>query len=77
MKRSDFNYTLPSQLIAQHPLAQRSASRLLCLDGPSGSLEHRQFTDLPSLLGPEDLLVFNNTRVIPARVWGQKETGGR
>ncbi|MFT6051124.1 MAG: S-adenosylmethionine:tRNA ribosyltransferase-isomerase [Halioglobus sp.] len=77
MKRSDFNYTLPPQLIAQHPLAQRSASRLLCLDGPSGSLEHRQFTDFPSLLGPEDLLVFNNTRVIPARLWGQKETGGR
>ncbi|MCL4104070.1 UNVERIFIED_CONTAM: hypothetical protein GTU68_034932 [Idotea baltica] len=77
MKRSDFTYTLPPELIAQYPLAERSASRLLCLDGTSGGLAHRQFTDFPALLGPDDLLVFNNTRVIPARLWGQKETGGR
>jgi S-adenosylmethionine:tRNA ribosyltransferase-isomerase len=77
MKRTDFSYHLPDQLIAQYPLAQRSASRLLCLDGRSGKIEHRQFVDLLELLRPDDLLVFNNTRVIPARLWGQKETGGK
>jgi S-adenosylmethionine:tRNA ribosyltransferase-isomerase len=77
MKRSDFSYDLPPGLIAQHPLAERSASRLLCLDGPTGALAHRRFTDLLDLLRAEDLLVFNNTRVIPARLWGRKETGGR
>lgn len=77
MNRSDFNYTLPPQLIAQHPLAQRSDSRLLCLDGVSGEVSHRQFVDLPGFLSPGDLMVFNNTRVIPARLWGQKETGGK
>lgn len=77
MKRSDFDYDLPPELIAQHPLAERSGSRLLCLDGASGALEHRRFHDLLDLLRPGDLLVFNNTRVIPARLWGQKETGGR
>ncbi|RLQ22740.1 tRNA preQ1(34) S-adenosylmethionine ribosyltransferase-isomerase QueA [Seongchinamella sediminis] len=77
MKRSDFNYQLPQELIAQYPLPGRSDSRLLCLDGMTGQVEHRRFTDLTSLLRPDDLLVFNNTRVIPARLWGQKETGGR
>ena len=77
MNRSEFNYTLPSDLIAQRPLPQRSSSRLLCLNGESGVVDHRRFTDLPSLLLPDDLLVFNNTRVIPARLWGQKETGGK
>lgn len=77
MKRTDFHYDLPQELIAQHPLAERSASRLLCLDGRDGSLAHRRFADLPGLLKPEDLLVFNDTRVIPARLWGRKETGGR
>lgn len=77
MRKSDFQYDLPPELIAQHPLPERSASRLLCLDGASGAIAHRQFTDLPSLLRPEDLLVFNNTRVIPARLWGQKASGGR
>lgn len=77
MKRSDFHFELPVELIAQHPLAERSASRLLCLDGTTGAVTHRRFTDLVSLLRPEDLLVFNNTRVIPARLWGSKETGGR
>lgn len=77
MNRSDFNYTLPTELIAQHPLAQRSASRLLCLDGESGAISHRQFTDFPGLISSDDLLVFNDTRVIPARLWGQKETGGK
>ncbi len=77
MKRSDFHFELPQDLIAQHPLAERSASRLLCLDGRDGTLAHRQFTDLPGLLNAGDLLVFNDTRVIPARLWGRKETGGR
>ncbi|MFV8816930.1 tRNA preQ1(34) S-adenosylmethionine ribosyltransferase-isomerase QueA [Haliea sp. E17] len=77
MKRTDFYYDLPPELIAQHPLAERSASRLLCLDGRDGRLVHRQFSDLPGLLGADDLLVFNDTRVIPARLWGRKETGGR
>jgi len=77
MKRSDFNFSLPPGLIAQFPLEQRSASRLLCLDGETGGITHCQFNDLPDLLLPGDLLVFNNTRVIPARLWGQKETGGK
>ena len=77
MKRSDFHFDLPAELIAQHPLAERSASRLLCLDGSSGAIAHRHFGDLGNLLHPGDLLVFNNTRVIPARLWGRKETGGQ
>jgi S-adenosylmethionine:tRNA ribosyltransferase-isomerase len=75
MRRADFSYDLPSELIAQHPLAERSDSRLLQLDG-SACID-RQFRDLPSLLRPDDLLVFNDTRVIPARVFGTKPTGGR
>ncbi len=77
MNRTDFNYELPAHLIAQHPLPERTASRLLCLEGDSGALAHRHFVDLPGLLAPGDLLVFNNTRVIPARLWGHKETGGK
>ncbi|MCJ8300275.1 MAG: S-adenosylmethionine:tRNA ribosyltransferase-isomerase, partial [Pseudomonadales bacterium] len=77
MQVSDFSFELPDELIASFPLQQRSASRLLCLDGNSGELEHRQFTDLLDLLEPGDLLVFNNTRVIPARLFGQKESGGK
>lgn len=77
MKRTDFSYHLPDELIAQHPLPERSDSRLLCLDRSDGAISHRQFTEFPSLLSANDLLVFNNTRVIPARLWGQKETGGK
>lgn len=77
MNRTDFSYDLPEELIAQHPLPERSASRLLCLDGATGALEHGAFTDLLELVRPNDLLVFNDTRVIPARLWGQKETGGK
>jgi S-adenosylmethionine:tRNA ribosyltransferase-isomerase len=77
MKRSDFNYQLPPDLIAQYPLPERSASRLLCLDGYTGDVAHRQFEDILDVLDPKDLLVFNNTRVIPARLWGQKATGGK
>ncbi|MEH6389646.1 MAG: tRNA preQ1(34) S-adenosylmethionine ribosyltransferase-isomerase QueA [Pseudomonas profundi] len=77
MRVSDFQFDLPDDLIAHHPLAERRGSRLLCLDGPSGELEHRQFVDLLEFLRPGDLMVFNNTRVIPARLFGRKETGGQ
>jgi S-adenosylmethionine:tRNA ribosyltransferase-isomerase len=75
MHRSDFQFDLPPELIAQRPLAARSASRLLHLG--SAALVDREFRDLPSLLRPNDLLVFNDTRVIPARIHGVKTTGGR
>ena len=77
MKVSDFSFDLPEHLIAKHPAAKRSGSRLLHLDAVSGKVVHLQFTDLPRLLNPEDLMVFNNTRVIPARFFGRKETGGK
>ena len=77
MKVSDFHFDLPDELIARYPLAERSASRLLCLDGPTGECQHRQFRDLLVLVQPGDLLVFNNTRVIPARLFGTKSTGGQ
>jgi S-adenosylmethionine:tRNA ribosyltransferase-isomerase len=77
MRRTDFHFDLPPELIAQHPTATRSASRMLVLDGADGSRRDLQFRDFPSLLNPSDLLVFNDTRVIPARVFGIKETGGR
>lgn len=77
MQVSDFSFELPEELIASFPLADRTASRLLCLNGETGELEHRQFSDIIDFLNPGDLLVFNNTRVIPARLFGQKETGGK
>lgn len=77
MKRSDFQFDLPAELIAQQPLARRSASRLLCFARHSGDLQDLQFKDLPTLLNPNDLLVFNNTRVIPARLFATKASGGR
>jgi S-adenosylmethionine:tRNA ribosyltransferase-isomerase len=77
MRLSDFHYDLPEQLIAQHPAERRGDSRLLCLDGPSGELRDRMFQDLPELLQPGDLLVFNNTRVMAARLYGHKASGGR
>lgn len=76
LKRSDFDYDLPPELIAQAPLPERSASRLLVVR-PDGDLEDRTFRDLPALLRKGDLLVFNDTRVIPARLFGRKSTGGR
>lgn len=77
MRVSDFHFDLPDTLIARHPLAQRRASRLLALDGPTGTLANRQFADLLDYLRPGDLMVFNNTRVIPARLFGRKATGGQ
>ncbi|MCW8973035.1 MAG: S-adenosylmethionine:tRNA ribosyltransferase-isomerase, partial [Gammaproteobacteria bacterium] len=76
MQRRDFFYELPDELIAQRPAVERRGSRLLVLDGASGGVEDRQFTDLPDPLRPGDLLVFNDTRVIPARLFGRKESGG-
>jgi S-adenosylmethionine:tRNA ribosyltransferase-isomerase len=77
MDRSDFNYELPPELIAQQPLSERAASRLLVLDGYSGECQDRQFSALTELLQPGDLLVLNDTRVIPARLYGNKTSGGR
>ncbi|CAM3422541.1 tRNA preQ1(34) S-adenosylmethionine ribosyltransferase-isomerase QueA [Polaromonas hydrogenivorans] len=72
---SDFDFTLPDELIAQHPAAERSASRLL--DGRGGAMTDRRFADLPDLLLPGDLLVFNDTKVVKARLFGHKASGGR
>ena len=77
MQRSDFNYNLPDHLIAQFPPAKRGDNRLLHLDACSDLLIDRHFSDLPSLLEAGDLLVFNNTRVMSARLYGHKETGGK
>lgn len=77
MQLSDFHYELPPELIAAEPLPERTASRLLILDGATGKYHDGQFTDVLNLIRPEDLLVFNDTRVIPARLHGQKATGGR
>ena len=77
MKKSDFQYHLPEALIAQAPLAERSASRLLVVPPAPAALQDLQVRDLPDLLQPGDLLVFNDTRVIPARLFGQKASGGR
>ncbi|MGZ5000289.1 MAG: tRNA preQ1(34) S-adenosylmethionine ribosyltransferase-isomerase QueA, partial [Methylomonas sp.] len=77
MKKSDFFYHLPESLIAQKPLQQRSASRLLHLDKKSGALTDGQFPDFVDMLRPNDLLVLNDTKVIPARLYGHKATGGK
>jgi S-adenosylmethionine:tRNA ribosyltransferase-isomerase len=76
LKRADFHYHLPPELIAQEPLAERSASRLLVVDVPRRSFSDRKFTDLADYLRAGDLLVFNDTRVLQARLFGRKETGG-
>lgn len=77
MRRSDFTYDLPEELIAQQPLAARSASRLLTLDGATGVLADRAMRELPQLVNAGDLLVFNDTRVIPARLFALKDSGGK
>jgi len=76
LKKSDFRYDLPPELIAQAPLPERSASRLLVLDAARKAWDDRMFRELPRLLRAGDLLVFNDTRVLPARLFGHKETGG-
>ena len=77
MRVKDFSFDLPDRLIARYPTAERSGSRLLCLEGDSGELVHRQFRELLALIQPGDLMVFNNTRVIPARMFGHKASGGK
>jgi S-adenosylmethionine:tRNA ribosyltransferase-isomerase len=77
MKKSDFNYLLPDALIAQKPLAERDASRLLCMNRDTGQIADRQFTDFIDLITERDLLVFNDTKVIPARLYGKKQSGGK
>ena len=76
MRRADFAYSLPKELIAQRPLDDRAASRLLALDGASGAMWDLGFRDLPSLLHAGDILVLNDTRVLPARLRGRKPSGG-
>jgi S-adenosylmethionine:tRNA ribosyltransferase-isomerase len=76
MRTQDFDFYLPDNLIAQHPASARSASKLLHLNGKTGQLNDKQFIDLPNFLKAGDLLVFNDTRVIKARLFGEKSTGG-
>lgn len=77
MQVADFYFELPDELIARYPMEKRSSSRLLHLDGVSGELQHRTFTDIVDLVEAGDLMVFNNTRVIPARMFGTKKSGGK
>jgi S-adenosylmethionine:tRNA ribosyltransferase-isomerase len=77
VRRADFHFELPEELIAQQPLAERSASRMLTLDGATGAIADRRIRDFPELLNAGDLLVFNDTRVIPARLFALKESGGK
>ncbi|OGT06853.1 MAG: tRNA preQ1(34) S-adenosylmethionine ribosyltransferase-isomerase QueA [Gammaproteobacteria bacterium GWE2_37_16] len=74
---SDFDFSLPHELIAQYPLSERSASRLLCVNRENNTYQHLSFRDLPQLLNSGDLLVFNDTRVIPARIYAHKISGGK
>ncbi|MBQ6908317.1 MAG: S-adenosylmethionine:tRNA ribosyltransferase-isomerase, partial [Clostridia bacterium] len=77
MKRQDFYYELPKELIAQEPLADRSTSRLMCLDRITGEIRHKHFYDIVDELSPNDCLILNDTKVIPARLYGtKKDTGG-
>ena len=76
MKKADFHYDLPPELIAQAPLPERSASRMLVVDVPKARFFDRRFSDLREYLRPGDLLVFNDTRVLPARLYARKPTGG-
>jgi S-adenosylmethionine:tRNA ribosyltransferase-isomerase len=77
MQRQDFSYELPPALIASHPAGVRSASRMLCVDPRTDRIEDRRFSEFPDLLQAQDIVVFNNTRVIPARLYGSKASGGR
>jgi len=77
IQTADFDYNLPSELIAQTPLPNRDQCRLLTLDRRTGAIAHRRFDELPNILRPDDLLVVNDSRVLPARLYGRKPTGGR
>ncbi len=74
---TDYSYHLPQEQIAQQPLAQREQSKLLCMDRESGSLSHHKFCEICEMLLPSDVLVINNTEVIPGRLFGKKDTGGK
>ncbi|HIG90857.1 MAG: tRNA preQ1(34) S-adenosylmethionine ribosyltransferase-isomerase QueA [Methylococcales bacterium] len=77
MNKSDFYYPLPKALIAQEPLPERTGSRLMNVGADQGAINHLQFLDLIRLVNEKDILVFNDTRVIPARIWGHKQSGGK
>src|ERR1700720_845208 len=77
LKLSDFDFNLPAHLIAQQPLPKRSASRLLKIDLHSQQIAHHHFRDLLTWLQPEDILIFNDTKVIKARLFGHKSSGGK
>jgi len=77
MRKSDFDYHLPEHLIAQKPLADRVASRMLSMNKLTGAIKDQQFTNLIDLINEDDLLVLNDTKVIPARLYGKKQTGGK
>src|SRR5437867_8165109 len=77
MQLIDFDFNLPSDRIARYPLARRSDSRLLCLNGSNGKTQHLEFNEIDKFIESGDLLVFNDTKVIPARLFGQKATGGK
>ena len=77
MQRTDFSFQLPEELIAKYPLEDRSKSRLLHLNGNSGDIVHAQFEDILGLIHPGDLIVFNDTRVVPARMYAVKDSGGK
>ena len=77
MKLSDFDYALPKELIAQYPLRERDAARLMVLNRQSGTIEHRSFRNIIEYLHKDDLLVLNNTRVLPSRLLGRRLTGGK
>ncbi|MDX2164579.1 MAG: tRNA preQ1(34) S-adenosylmethionine ribosyltransferase-isomerase QueA [Gammaproteobacteria bacterium] len=77
MHRKDFTFDLPKALIARYPASERTGSRLLCLDPTSGQIQHKAFPDVLDFLNPGDLLVLNNTKVMPARIFGEKPSGGK
>ena len=78
MKKSDFFYDLPSELIAQHPIYPRDASRLMVIDRESNEISHDKFSSLPKLLNPNDCLILNDTRVLEARLYGRRtDTGAK
>lgn len=77
MKVSEFNYELPKELIAQHPYEKRDEARLMVLDRKSKTIEHKVFKDVIDYLEPGDCLVINNTKVLPARLYGEKDTGAK
>ncbi|MDE3273510.1 tRNA preQ1(34) S-adenosylmethionine ribosyltransferase-isomerase QueA [Pseudoalteromonas sp. G4] len=77
MRVADFNFELPDELIARYPMEERTASRLLKLEGNSGEITHHTFADVLDFVNPNDLIIFNNTKVIPARMFGQKTSGGK